>query len=38
MVAPIAIPATDSPFTAEINTISPTVPMARPPLIGPIQT
>ena len=38
MVAPIAMPATDRPFMAEISTISPIVPMASPPLSGPIQT
>jgi hypothetical protein len=35
MVAPIAMPATDSPFIAEITTISKIVPIARPPLNRP---
>ena len=34
----IAIPATLSPFIAEITTISRIVPIASPPSIGPIQT
>ena len=38
MVAPIAMPATERPFMAEMITMRPTVPNARPPLIGPIQT
>ncbi len=38
MVAPIAMPATESPFIAEITTISPMVPMASPPCSGPNQT
>ena len=38
MVAPIAMPATDSPFIAEITTIRKIVPMARPPGTGPNQT
>ena len=38
MVAPMAMPATDSPFIAEITTIRRIVPMARPPGTGPIQT
>ena len=38
MVAPIAMPATDRPFMAEIRTIKPMVPMASPPLMGPVQT
>ncbi len=38
MVAPIAMPATESPFIAEIRTISPMVPIASPPETGPIQT
>ena len=38
MVAPIAIPATDNPFIAEMRTISAIVPIAKPPFIGPIQT
>ena len=38
MVAPIAMPATDRPFIAEISTISTMVPMARPPGTGPNQT
>ncbi len=38
MVAPIAMPATDRPFIAEMITISPIVPMARPPGMGPNQT
>ena len=38
MVAPMAMPATESPFIAEISTISRIVPMARPPGKGPNQT
>ncbi len=34
----MAMPATLSPFIAEITTISPIVPMASPPFSGPIQT
>ena len=34
----MAIPATDNPFIAEMMTISPMVPMAKPPWMGPIQT
>ena len=34
----MAMPATLRPFIAEIATISPMVPMARPPGSGPIQT
>ena len=38
MLAPMAMPATLKPFIAEITTIRPMVPMARPPLSGPNQT
>ena len=38
MLAPIAMPATLRPFIAEMATIRPIVPIARPPLSGPIQT
>ena len=38
MVAPIAMPATDSPFIAEMMTIRKIVPMASPPGTGPNQT
>ena len=38
MVAPIAMPATLSPFIAEMATIRPMVPIASPPFSGPIQT
>ena len=38
MVDPMAMPATDSPFIAEMRTISRIVPMARPPGMGPNQT
>ncbi len=38
MLAPIAMPATLSPFIAEITTIRPIVPIARPPRTGPAQT
>ena len=38
MVAPMAIPATERPFMAEISTISPMVPTASPPESPPIQT
>jgi hypothetical protein len=38
MVAPIAIPATESPFIAEITTIRKIVPIASPPGTGPNQT
>ncbi len=38
MVAPIAMPATESPFIAEIITISMIVPTASPPGRGPNQT
>ncbi len=38
MVAPMAMPATLSPFIAETTTIRPMVPTARPPLSEPIQT
>lgn len=34
----MAMPATLSPFIAEISTIRPMVPMARPPCSGPIHT
>jgi len=32
------MPATESPFMAEISTIRAMVPMASPPRTGPIQT
>ena len=38
MVAPMAMPATLSPFMAEISTIRPIVPIASPPRRPPIQT
>ena len=38
MVDPIAIPATDSPFIAEISTINRMVPIAKPPGMRPNQT
>ena len=38
MVAPMAMPATDSPFIAETSTISRMVPTASPPDSPPIQT
>ncbi len=38
MVAPIAMPATDSPFITEIITIRRMVPTASPPGNGPNQT
>jgi len=38
IVAPIAMPATLRPFMADITTIRPIVPMARPPRTGPNQT
>ena len=38
MVAPMAMPATLSPFIAETSTMRPIVPMARPPAIPPVQT
>ena len=38
MVEPIAMPATLSPFIAEISTIRPIVPIASPPRTPPIQT
>ena len=34
----MAMPATESPFIAEITTISRMVPTASPPFSGPIQT
>ena len=37
-LAPIAIPATLNPFMAATAVIRPIVPIARPPLSGPIQT
>ena len=38
MEVPMAMPATLSPFMAAIMVIRTMVPMARPPLTGPIQT
>ena len=38
MVAPMAMPATDRPFIAEMTTIRKIVPMASPPGTGPNQT
>ena len=38
MVAPMAIPATLSPFMAEMTTMRPMVPIASPPRTGPNQT
>jgi len=38
MVAPIAMPATERPFIAEITTIRKIVPIASPPGTGPNQT
>ncbi len=38
MVAPIAMPATERPFMAEITTMRTMVPMASPPRSGPNQT
>ncbi len=38
MVAPIAMPATLSPFMAEMMTMRPMVPIASPPFRPPDQT
>ncbi len=38
ILAPMAMPATLSPFMADMTTIKPIVPMASPPLSGPNQT
>ena len=38
MVAPMAMPATLKPFIAEMTTINPMVPTAKPPLSPPNHT
>ncbi len=38
ILAPIAMPATLNPFIADMATIRPMVPMAKPPWTGPVQT
>jgi hypothetical protein len=38
MVAPMAMPATEWPFMAEITTMRKRVPIASPPLTRPNQT
>ena len=38
MLAPMAMPATLSPFIAEITAISPMVPTASPPRSEPVHT
>ena len=38
MLQPIAIPATLSPFIAEISTINRIVPMASPPRRPPVRS
>ena len=38
MLAPIAMPATERPFIAEMITMRPIVPIASPPRTGPAQT